>query len=373
MTIPSASEPSIEILRSVIETAFDAFIAVDVDGLIRHWNAQAAKTFGWSREEVVGKSMAELIIPPQHRHAHHHGMQHYLKSGEGPILNQRIAITALNRQGQEFPVEITIWPVGSGPDLMFCAFLHDITERKRVEAEAAARTEDLARSNAELDQFATIASHDLQSPLRGIVGFVQLLQRKYKNQLDENAEEYIQLVLDSAQQMQLLITGLLEFSRIGRHGGQLVPTDCAQIMRQVSARLGPLIQQRAASITHDELPVVTGVPIEIQQLLQNLISNAIKFQTGQQPRVHIVVQRDGSYWQFGVRDYGIGIAREHHEKIFRIFQRLHTTDAYEGTGIGLSICQKIVHHHGGRIWVESEPGQGATFYFTLKAHESELT
>lgn len=246
---------------------------------------------------------------------------------------------------------------------------------RRVNAETALRernqnlaaaVQELERSNAELEEFAYVASHDLKTPLRGINGFIHLLRRRLNERLDSKAQEYIDLALQSVNQMQALIGGLLALSRIGKTSHAPVPTDCEAVLATVRDQLGTLIEERGVQLTHDPLPTVPATPLELHQLFQNLIANAIKFQPGRLPRVHVGAVREGAGWKFSVRDWGIGIRAEHRHRIFQIFQRLHAQDQYEGSGIGLSICRKIVHRHGGRIWVESEEGQGATFYFTLQ-------
>ncbi len=227
---------------------------------------------------------------------------------------------------------------------------------------------ELERSNAELEQFAYVASHDLQAPLRSIVGFGQLLRKDYHGRLDQDADTYIDFMVKSANQMQSLIRGLLEFSRIGRGPSGHATADCERVLAEVLERLDALVRERGAEVTHEPLPVLACAPVELGQLLQNLIGNALKFQApGVQPRVHLSAQRDGADWRIGVRDNGIGIDPKYQERIFQMFQRLHTADRYEGTGIGLAICRKIVQRHGGTLWVESVSGQGACFRFTLPA------
>jgi signal transduction histidine kinase/HAMP domain-containing protein len=239
-----------------------------------------------------------------------------------------------------------------------------LVERNRSLAQAV---QELERSNAELEQFAYAASHDLSTPLRGISGFIQLLRRRLKSRLDAQDEEYIDLALGSAGQMQALISGLLALSRIGREAPGAEPTDCAALLDELRSQFLATPGARAAQITSDPLPTVTATPVEIRQLLQNLVGNAIKFQPGPRPRVHVSAAREGAHWRFSVRDWGIGIRPEHQARLFQLFHRLHTPDAYEGSGIGLAICRKIVQRHGGRIWVESDGTGGSTFHFTLRA------
>ncbi|AXQ31154.1 hypothetical protein D0B54_21835 [Solimonas sp. K1W22B-7] len=227
---------------------------------------------------------------------------------------------------------------------------------------------ELERSNAELQQFAYAASHDLQAPLRSIIGFSQILQRQYKGRLDEDADEFLQFIGSSATRMQALILDLLSLSRVG--SGEFISgvVDLEEVLQQAQQNLLAEIQARDALLTHEPLPTIRGNRGQVLQLLQNLLANAMKFQrSGERPRVQVSAERAGSQWRLSVRDNGIGIAPEFHERIFQIFQRLHTIEEYEGTGIGLTLCRKIVERHGGRLWLESSPGQGATFFFTLPA------
>jgi light-regulated signal transduction histidine kinase (bacteriophytochrome) len=226
----------------------------------------------------------------------------------------------------------------------------------------------LERSNRELEQFASVASHDLQAPVRGVISFVRLLRERYSGRvLEGKGEEFLRLIEQSAVHMKALIDGLLALSRVGHREEDAQAVDCNDVLMEVEAQLAAVVLERDALITHDRLPVVLGSRIEIFQVLQNLVANGLKFQPGHAPRIHVSASREGALWRISVRDHGIGIAPRHQARIFRIFQRLHVGDAYEGTGIGLAICEKIVSSHGGRIWVESTPGHGATFHFTLPA------
>jgi light-regulated signal transduction histidine kinase (bacteriophytochrome) len=254
-----------------------------------------------------------------------------------------------------------------GEEQYVTATVRDISERLQVQEQLAQYADKLKRSNEELEQFAYVASHDLKAPLRGVIGFSQLLQRRLAGKLEPETSDYLQHIVAGGQHMQALISDLLLFASIGRTGEPMVAVDCEQVLADVRARLRGIIEERSVQLSHEPLPTVLGTPLELMQLLQNLIGNAIKFQPGERPRVHLSARREEGYWRFAVRDEGIGIPPEQQQRIFKIFQRLHTSDRYEGTGVGLSICQKIVQRHGGRIWAESAPGAGATFYFTLPA------
>jgi signal transduction histidine kinase len=228
------------------------------------------------------------------------------------------------------------------------------------------KNRELERKNKELEQFAYVASHDLQEPLRTVTSFAELFQKQYKNKMDESGDKYLEYIMQSSNRMKILITDLLEYSRIGSKK-QWEQVDCGKVLGEVLADLDVAIRESAAEIIAGELPVITGYPTEIKQLFQNLISNAIKFRKKDAaPRITISAEKKGDGWEFAVQDNGIGIAKEHHDRIFIIFQRLHSRNLYQGSGIGLSHCKKIVELHKGRIWLDSNPGEGTTFYFNLQ-------
>jgi light-regulated signal transduction histidine kinase (bacteriophytochrome) len=241
----------------------------------------------------------------------------------------------------------------------------ELDERRRAEKMLAQYTEDLKRSNAELEQFAYVASHDLQEPLRMVASFTQLLAKRYQDKLDRDANEFIGFAVDGANRMQVLINDLLAFSRVGTRGKPFAPTDCEAVLSHTLANLTTALQETGAVVTHDPLPTVMADAVQLGQLLQNLLANALKFRGPDPLRVHIAAQRQGDEWIFSVQDNGIGIAPEHQERIFSIFQRLHRREEFPGTGLGLALCKKIAERHGGRIWVESAPGRGSTFYFSI--------
>jgi signal transduction histidine kinase len=238
-------------------------------------------------------------------------------------------------------------------------------------AELNERAKDLARSNSELQQFAYVASHDLQEPLRMVASFTQLLAKRYGDKLDDDARDFINYAVDGATRMQTLISDLLNYSRVGTQGKPLVPTDSRTLLKRVLESLQISIEESGAVIVSDTLPVVMADPQQLGQLFQNLIINAIKFHGKDVPRIRISSERNGKEWKFSVQDNGIGISPEHADRIFIIFQRLHTKTEYPGTGIGLAICKKIVERHGGRIWIEPSPEGGASFCFTMSAAERQ--
>jgi signal transduction histidine kinase len=238
-------------------------------------------------------------------------------------------------------------------------------DAQRARAVVEEQAVDLRRSNSELEQFAYVASHDLQEPLRKVASFCQLLERRYKGQLDERGEQYIEFAVDGAKRMQQLINDLLAFSRVGKLSGDFTPVNLNEALAQAQRQLGTILEETGATVTHDELPTINGEGTLLVQLFQNLVGNGVKFLGEEAPRVHIGVRREGAMWELSCRDNGIGIEPQYAEKIFVIFQRLHARDVYEGTGIGLAMCKKIVEHHGGRIWLDTNSDAGAVFRWTL--------
>jgi len=247
--------------------------------------------------------------------------------------------------------------------------LEDI-EEERVRAEQAKIL--LARSNTELEQFAYVASHDLQEPLRMISSYVQLLSRRYKGRLDTDADEFIAFAVDGTLRMQQLINDLLAYSRVGTRGKPLAPTDFEDVLSKAMTNLKVAIEESGAVVSHDQLPMALADETQMVQLFQNLLGNAIKFRAEEVPRIHVSARAEREEWVFAVRDNGIGIDPQFHERIFVLFQRLHGRDEYPGTGIGLTISKKIVERHGGRIWLESSAGAGTTFYFSVPKPKTEF-
>jgi signal transduction histidine kinase/CHASE3 domain sensor protein len=263
--------------------------------------------------------------------------------------------------------EVRYFPIRnrSNAPIAACRIARDVTERKNVESLLLCQSEELARSNAELEQFAYVASHDLQEPLRMVSSYVQLLAERYHQQLDAKAEKFMGYAIDGAQRMQALINDLLALSRVNSRSGEFTEVNSGEVLERVLHDLKAAIKESQTKIEHGDLPMVTADEGQLYQLFQNLIGNAIKFRGDQPPRINLEAKPLGDHWLFAIRDNGIGIAPEHSERIFLLFQRLHSRQQYGGTGIGLAICKKIVERHRGRIWVESEPGQGSTFCFTL--------
>jgi light-regulated signal transduction histidine kinase (bacteriophytochrome) len=292
-----------------------------------------------------------------------------LRSVEDALAQQigtGIELIARRKNRTEFPIELMLSPLESAEGILVTAAIRDITTRKKAEANLLNKMDELNRSNEELGQFAYIASHDLQEPLRMVASYTQLLSRRYKGKLDADADEFIAFAVDGAGRMQRLIQDLLAFSRVGTKGQDLVDISSEDAFQTAIANLRGAIEDSGALVTHDPLPSVLADEMQLIQLFQNLVGNAIKYQAPGIPRIHISAARNGSKkWIFSVKDNGLGIDPQYFERIFGMFQRLHKREEFAGTGIGLAICKKIVERHGGSISVESQPGQGSTFRFAL--------
>jgi PAS domain S-box-containing protein len=353
--------------RALLEYAPDAIVIVDREGRIVLANAQVARTFGHPAEELLGRAI-EVLVPDERLPVHVGHRTRYF-AGPRPLLG--LDLLGRRRDGGTFPVEVSLGPLETEEGPVVVGIVRDTTERKRAEQELAARARELARSNAELEQFAYIASHDLQEPLRMVASFTQLLARRYKGRLDADADEFIGYAVDGANRMQAMINDLLEYSRVDRRGRPPAPTDLDTVLDHVLENLRPTIAEAGATVTRDPLPTAPADDVQLGRLFQNLIGNALKFRGAAPPRVHVGAERAGAEWIISVRDNGIGIDPKYFDRIFILFQRLHGRGQYPGTGIGLAICKKIVERHGGRIWVESEPGRGACFRFTLPVPEKD--
>jgi PAS domain S-box-containing protein len=360
-------------LRRVIDTATEAYVSIDSNSVITDWNQQAEATFGWARAQVIGRSLVDLVIPERYRVRHLEGLKRFLEEGKGSVLKKRMELTALHRDGREFPIEMAVSALRTKRGFVFNAFLHDISERKRTEelsrikAGLERQTAELKRSNRELAQFAHVASHDLSEPLRTVTRYVQLLDNRYRGQLDEDADEFIGYAVEGATRMQALVNALNAYSTLGSAEYSPIKTDSGIIVRSVIDSLRASIDQARATVSVDApMPTLTFDPVQLAEVFQNLVSNALKFvEAGREPEVRISAARNDDGWCFSVADNGIGIKPEHQARIFEMFRRLHKKGTYEGTGIGLTICHKVVARHGGKIWVDQAPGGGSIFRFTI--------
>ena len=277
-------------------------------------------------------------------------------------------IVHVTKEGKKIPVEIYGHIINYHGQKVYLTVSRDITERKKAEEQLKNMINELERSNQELQQFAYVSSHDLQEPLRTITSFTQLLERRYKGQLDSDADEFMGYIVDASIRMKQQIKDLLEYSRVATKGEEFELVNTNDILNQTIKSLSTVIYESNAEITFDELPKVRGDAGQLERIFHNLISNAIKFRKREEPlKINISAYKseDGKEYVFNVQDNGIGIEEQYFERIFTIFQRLHTRDVYKGTGIGLAIVKRIVERHGGRIWVESEYNKGSTFHFTI--------
>lgn len=362
------AEEMSERLAAVVESSDDAIIGKAMDGTITSWNHGAEKVFGYLSAEAVGKTM-QMLIPPQ-------------RANEEPDILARVErgesvehfeTVRVRKDGKGIDVSVTISPIrdSSGAIVGVSKVARDISERKRAEQRLADKMEELARSNRELEQFAYVASHDLQEPLRMVASYTQLLAERYGGKLDENADKFLGYAREGALRMQVLIQDLLTFSRIVRADVPRKNVDCNVALEEAVQSLTAAIEESGAVVTHATLPNVWADQTQIEQVFQNLIGNAIKFHDGAPPECAVGAEKSGRNWLFSVSDNGIGIAPEHAENIFVVFQRLHARSEYTGNGIGLAICKKIIEHYGGKIWVESKVGRGSTFKFTLPAAAPE--
>jgi PAS domain S-box-containing protein len=361
--------------KGLLESAPDAIVIMDEKGRITLVNKQCENIFGYRKDELIGANM-ELLLPERFRSTQHE--QPKLIYDIPGVRSTDIGVEVLGQRknGNEFPIEMSLSPLDTEEGVLVTAAIRDISEKKRLEKEireanvtlekkVQKRTAELEIKNKELEQFAYVASHDLQEPLRTTSSFVELLRKQYYGRLDENADRYIDYVIQSSDRMKTLIKDLLDYSRIGREK-QFEPVNCNLAFAEVLADLAEVIKENKAKIVAGPLPVVNAFPTELKLLFQNLISNSIKFQQpGIAPHIEISTTQQNGHWHFQFRDNGIGIDKQYQQRIFIIFQRLHNRSVYEGSGIGLAHCKKIVELHGGKIWVESEVGKGSIFHFTL--------
>jgi PAS domain S-box-containing protein len=358
-----------QLLGGIVQLAADGIISVDDEERIHLFNAGAEEIFGYTAEEVLGQKL-ELLIPERYREVHtaEHLPQFARAHTTARRMGERKEVFGRRKDGSEFPAEVAISKVNVDGRRMYSAVVRDVTERKRHEAELRARGAALERSNAELEQFAYVASHDLQEPLRMVASYTQLLARRYQGKLDAQADKYIAFAVDGAQRMQTLINDLLALSRVGTQGRPFVPTDVGAVVQRALRWLGKSLEESGGAVEVGPMPTVPADAGQLEQVFQNLLANALKFRRpGVPPRIAVTAVPNGAEWRFVVRDNGIGFEPQYAEQIFVVFQRLHTRAEYAGTGVGLAICKKVVERHGGRIWAESVPNEGTTFYFTLPA------
>jgi PAS domain S-box-containing protein len=353
--------------KLILDSAGDGIYGLDVEGRVTFINPAAIEMLGLNGGQIIGKPMEQIV-----RHMDKNGAA-FSASGSSIVATLD---DGLPRHGTEeifcrmdhtnIPVDYLSTPIFERGELIGSVVsFRDVTGRQRAQQALAEKARELARSNTELEQFAYVASHDLQEPLRMVSSYTQLLAKRYKGKLGPDADEFIEYAVDGAVRMQRLIQDLLAYSRVGTRRNEFEPTDCERVLGRVLGDLRVAIEECGAVVTHDPLPTLMADGTQLGQLLQNLIGNAIKFRNQEPPLVHVSTRRKDRHWIFSIRDNGIGIDPQYAERIFVIFQRLHKRGEYPGTGIGLAVCKKIVERHGGRIWVESNAEKGTTFYFTM--------
>ncbi len=366
-------------LQQLLHYAPDAVVVINSQSIIAFWNPKAEAIFGWSAEEVMSKSLTSIIIPPQFREAHDNGMRRYLATGEVRVLNKTIEITALNKEGREFYVSLTISQTSQKGEVAFIAFVRDIDLQKRNALELEQKKLQLELSNQELEQFAHVASHDMKEPSRKIRLFSEQIKFDSSNVLSEKSKVYIDKIEKAAVRLTKMVDGVLTYSSINGVEAIDENVDLNAVLDNVENDLELIIQENDAEIKRDHLPFVNGVSLLLYQLFYNLVNNALKFtRDGVNPVIEIFaykvsqdelenypVDHNSNYIKIHVKDNGIGFSQEDANKIFKTFTRLHSKDQFEGTGLGLSLCKSIVNKHKGIIEAFGEANAGATFVVLL--------
>jgi two-component system, LuxR family, sensor kinase FixL len=364
--------------HAILESSLDPIITINHEGIITEFNRAAEQTFGYTRDKIIGTKPTDVLFSSSMAAGEQERIERYLGAGEGSLLGRRVEVTAVRANGESFPAEMAMTISQENNAAVMSFFFRDISARKKAEAEQARYAAELERSNSELEQFAYVASHDLQEPLRKIRTFSDRLLLKQAEQLDEEGRDSLQRMHNAAARMQSLIDGLLALSRVTTKGQKFEQVDLARVAAEVISDLEVQIKHVNGRVDVDKLPVVQADPLQMHQLLQNLIANGLKFhRTEESP----VVKVSGRYLpgredrkpsrltnqqcRILVEDNGIGFDEKYGTRIFGIFQRLHPRDVYEGTGIGLAICRRIVQQHEGTITAHSVPGKGSTFEILL--------
>ena len=361
----SESKESEAKYRGLLEAAPDAIVVVNQDGEIVLLNLQAERQFGYYRDELLGQPVKNIIPEGFAERLIADGTRSAAEALAQQI-GTGIELIGRRKDGSMFPIEIMLSPLENAEGILVTAAIRDITERKRSQERLVKSTEELKRSNDQLQQFVYVASHDLQEPLRMVASYTQLLAKRYKGRLDSDADEFIDYAVDGCNRMQALIQDLLRYSRAGADDTLLREISGETALDEALINLQATIEESGAVVTHDALPSLISDATQVTLVFQNLIGNAIKYRGTEPPQVHVSATKNhGNVCTFSVRDNGLGIEERYFERIFILFQRLHGRNEFKGTGIGLAICKKTVERLGGKIWVESQPEKGSTFFFSL--------
>lgn len=359
-----------DLAQKYLDSVGVIILTLDATGEITFINQRGCDVLGYKEEELIGKNWFDACIPIDAREEVEGALGRLMAGEVEPSAYDESMVITKTGARRIIAWHNTVLANEAGQPIGVLRSGEDVTERKQLEREIARRAEELARSNTELEQFASIASHDLQEPLRMVASFLQLLEQRYKGKLDSDADDFIAYAVDGANRMQALINDLLTYSRVDTQGKPPEPTDCNEVLNRVLINLRVVIEESGAVVSRDELPVIMADDVQIGQVFQNLVGNAIKFRSDEPLRIHVGVKRKNGYWLFSVDDNGVGIDQQYADRIFRIFQRLHTREEYPGTGIGLAVCKRIVERHGGHIWLKAKSGRGSTFCFTIPDKEN---
>lgn len=364
----SLSSNPVELNCNLLEVLPDASAIIDFDGKIIFVNQRTVAMFGYQSGELLGQPI-EILMPVRFHENHIRSREQYVVKPHARSMGRGLDIIGMRKDGSEFPVDISLSPIQIEGGRVIFASIRDISDHKDSEARIQRLNSELARSNVDLDQFAAIVAHDLKEPLRMITSYISLLEMRCAEMFDDRARECLERVSNGGKRMRCLIDGILAYSQLGHQAADaadVATIDSSAAVRDTIANLQVAITSGQATIIYDSLPQVLANREQLAQLFQNLIGNGLKYCSSlRKPVVHITAQESDSEWTFAVADNGIGMEPAHFEKIFQIFERVHTDRFIRGSGIGLAICKKIVERHRGRIWVESTIDVGSTFFFTL--------
>ncbi len=361
----TALRASEEQFRALAATANDAIISADSQGNITYFNPHAERVFGYAAGEVAGRAIT-LLMPDRFHEAHRAGLRRYLATGQAKVIGRTVELVGKRKDGTEFPIELSLASWRHETDIVFTAFIRDITARKQVEETLQRYAARLEAANAELDAFTYSVSHDLRAPLRAMDGYAGALLEDYGAVLDEQGQRFLRVIRDSATQMGRLIDALLTFARLGRQQLATAPIDMTALAEAAVADLRGNHAAEPLEVSVQPLPPTTGDSSLLRQVFANLIGNAFKFTRGQtDPRVEIGARAEGADTVYYVKDNGVGFDQRYADKLFKVFSRLHRVEEFEGSGVGLALVHRIVQRHGGRVWAEGQVNAGATFCFTL--------